>query len=158
MWLWNNLLKLLTKNELSDYTQLAAEMLEKFEAKDLVAAALRSLTREPNDTPVSISEERPLPSRGNSRGGGGGGYKGNRSGGRPSSGGGGRGYGGGGARRSGGSGGNAPSGSRDGARRDSGVVHVTLNQIVNHELSKNPGSAISAYPDFFVYYKVQRGM
>ncbi len=110
------LTEIVSKNELSDYTQLASEMLEKYEARDLVAAALRSLTREPNDTPVSISEERPLPARGNSRGGG---YKGNRSGGRPSSGGGGRGYGGGGARRSGGSGGNAPSGSRDGARRDS---------------------------------------
>jgi ATP-dependent RNA helicase DeaD len=121
------LTEIVNKNELSDYTQLASEMLEKYEAKDLVAAALRSLTREPNDTPVSISEERPLPSRGNSRGGGGGGYKGNRSGGRPSSSGGGRGYGGG-ARRSGGSGGNAPSGSRDGARRDSSRSRTTKSE------------------------------
>jgi len=38
------------------------------------------------------------------------------------------------------------------------VVHVTLNQIVNNELSQNPGSVIDAYPDFFVYHKVQRIM
>jgi ATP-dependent RNA helicase DeaD len=120
------LTEIVNKNELSDYTHLASELLEKFEAKDLVAAALRSLTREPNDTPVSISEERPLPARGNSRSGGGGGYKGNRSGGRSTSGGG-RGYGGG-ARRSGGSGGNAPSGSRDGARRDSGRSRNTKSE------------------------------
>ena len=64
--LLNNLRKSLDKNELSDYTQLAAELLEKYEAKDIVAAAIRSLTREPNDAPVSISEERPLPARGGS--------------------------------------------------------------------------------------------
>ena len=70
------------KNDLSDYRPLAAEMLEKFEAVDIIAAALKSLTKEPNDTPIAISEERPLPSRGGSgggRSGGGGGYKGKRS-------------------------------------------------------------------------------
>ena len=104
--------------------------------KILVAAALRSLTREPNDMPVSISEERPLPSRGNSRGGGGGGYKGNRSGGRPSSGGGGRGYGGGGARRSGGSGGTHQAVAVTELEEKAAVVHVLLNQIVNNEFYK----------------------
>ena len=114
------LIEIIGKNELSDYGQLAADLLEKYDAKDVVAAALRSLTREPNDAPVSISEERPLPSRRSGSGSGSsssrGGYKGKASGGR--SGGGGRGYGGsggGGARRSsGGSGG----GARDGARRE----------------------------------------
>ncbi|WP_342514261.1 DEAD/DEAH box helicase [Sporosarcina sp. FSL K6-1522] len=104
------LTEIIEKNELSDYTHLASEMLAKFDANDIVAAALKTLTREPNDTPVSISEERPLPMRGG--GGSRGGYKGNRSGGRSfGGGGGGRGYGGG-SRRSG--------GSRDGARRDGG--------------------------------------
>ncbi len=75
--------EIIEKSELADYTQLASEMLQKYEARDIVAAALRNLTREPNDAPVTISEERPLPSRG---GGGRGGYRGNRSGGRSSSG------------------------------------------------------------------------
>jgi len=119
------LTEIVSKNELSDYTQLASEMLEKYEAKDLVAAALRSLTREPNDTPVSISEERPLPARGGN-GRSSGGYKGNRSGGRSSGNGGGRGYGGGASRRGGSTsggrtgGGSRDGGSRDGARRDGG--------------------------------------
>ena len=78
------LTEIVEKNELNDYTQLAAEMLEKFEAIDIVAAALKKMTREPNDTPVTISEERPLPSRGG--GGGRGGYRGNRSGGSRSGG------------------------------------------------------------------------
>jgi ATP-dependent RNA helicase DeaD len=82
------------KNNLGDYRELAAEMLEKFDAVDLIAAALKTMTKEPEDTPVSISEERPLPSRGGGgykgkggRSSGGGGYKGSRStgSGRPSS-------------------------------------------------------------------------
>ena len=77
--------EIVEKNELTDYTQLASEMLEKYEATDIVAAALKTMTREPNDIPVTISEERPLPSRGG--GGGRGGYRGSRSGGRSSGGG-----------------------------------------------------------------------
>lgn len=105
------LIEIMSKNELSDYAHLASELLEKHEAKDVVAAAIRSLTREPNDTPVTITEERPLPARRSSSSRSGGGYKGKSGGGR-SFGGGGRSHGGGGSRRS--------SGSRDGARRDSG--------------------------------------
>ncbi|MFC4711331.1 DEAD/DEAH box helicase [Planococcus dechangensis] len=83
------------KNNLGSYRELATEMLGKHDAVDLVAAALKTLTKDPEDAPVSITEERPLPSRG---GGGykgkggrssGGGYKGKGStGGRPSGGGG----------------------------------------------------------------------
>ncbi|KOF10938.1 DEAD/DEAH box helicase [Planococcus glaciei] len=82
------------KNNLGDYRTFAAEMLEKFDAVDLIAAALKTMTKEPEDVPVSISEERPLPSRGGGgykgkggRSSGGGGYKGSRStgSGRPSS-------------------------------------------------------------------------
>ncbi|MCG7336782.1 DEAD/DEAH box helicase [Sporosarcina sp. ACRSM] len=102
------LVEIMGKNELSDYKQFASELLEKYEATDLVAAAIRSLTHEPDDTPVTITEERPLPARRSSSRSGGG-YKGNRSGGRSY--GGGRGHGGGGSRRSGG---------RDGSRRDGG--------------------------------------
>lgn len=75
--------ELVGKNDLNDYRPLAAEMLGKFEAVDIIAAALKSLTKEPNDTPIALSEERPLPSRGGGSGGGrsggGGGYKGKRS-------------------------------------------------------------------------------
>ncbi|MFX3674896.1 MAG: DEAD/DEAH box helicase [Paenisporosarcina sp.] len=108
--------EMVDKNNLGDYRSFATELLEKYEAIDVVAAALKSLTREPSDTPVNISEERPLPARKDRGGGGGrsggGGYKGNRSGGRSSSStsGSGRGYDRSGSRRS--------SGPRDGASRD----------------------------------------
>ncbi|WP_336824409.1 DEAD/DEAH box helicase [Sporosarcina sp. USHLN248] len=90
------LTEVIQKNELTDYAPLAAELLEKFDAQDIIAAAIKSLTNEPDDTPVKITEERPLPMRktqSRDRGG----YKGSRGGGRSF--GGGRGYGGGGSRR-----------------------------------------------------------
>ncbi|GEN84806.1 ATP-dependent RNA helicase CshA [Sporosarcina luteola] len=102
--------ELIAKNNLNDYLPLASELLEKYDAKEIVAAAIRSLTKEPDDTPVKITEERPLPSRktqSRDRGG----YKGSRGGGRSFGGGRGYGSGGGGSRR----------GSRDrdgGGRRD----------------------------------------
>lgn len=90
------LIEMTDKNNLGDYREFATQMLEKHDAVDLIAAALKTLTKEPEDVPVSISEERPLPSRGGggykgksggSRSGSGGGYKGNRSSGsgRPAS-------------------------------------------------------------------------
>lgn len=89
------LIEMTEKNNLGDYRAFATEMLEKFDAVDLIAAALKTMTKEPEDVPVQISEERPLPSRGGGgykgkggrSGSGGGGYKGNRSSGsgRPSS-------------------------------------------------------------------------
>lgn len=79
-------------NNLGSYREFAAELLEKHDAVDLVAAALKSMTKEPEDTPVQITEERPLPSRGGGgyKGKGGrtsGGYKGKGGGGRSSGGG-----------------------------------------------------------------------
>ncbi|AIY04394.1 ATP-dependent RNA helicase [Planococcus sp. PAMC 21323] len=90
------LLEMTEKNNLGDYREFATQMLDKHDAVDLIAAALKTMTKEPEDIPVSISEERPLPSRGGGgykgkggggRSSGGGGYKGNRSSGsaRPSS-------------------------------------------------------------------------
>lgn len=58
---------IVNKNDLGDYRILANEMLENHDAVDLVAAALRSLTKEPNDAPVTITEERPLPMRRDNR-------------------------------------------------------------------------------------------
>ncbi len=84
------LFEMTEKNNLGDYREFATQMLEKHDAVDLIAAALKTMTKEPEDVPVSISEERPLPSRGgggykgksgsgSGRSSGGGGYKGNRS-------------------------------------------------------------------------------
>jgi len=113
----DTLTELVEKNDLGDYRTLATELLENLDAVDLVAAAIKSMTKEPSDQPVSISEERPLPMRGERSGGGRGGYRGNRSGGgggsrgaRPSGSGGGRGGDRGGARR-------PSSGPRDGSSR-----------------------------------------
>lgn len=108
------LTELVEKNDLGDYRALASELLENLDAVDVVAAAIKSMTKEPSDQPVTISEERPLPMRGERSGGGRGGYRGgNRSGGgrggRPG-GSGGRGGDRGGARRS-------SSGPRDGSSR-----------------------------------------
>ncbi|WP_342526343.1 DEAD/DEAH box helicase [Chryseomicrobium sp. FSL W7-1435] len=113
----DTLTELVEKNDLGDYRTLATELLENLDAVDLVAAAIKSMTKEPSDQPVSISEERPLPMRGERSGGGRGGYRGNRSSGggggrgaRPSGSGGGRGGDRGGARR-------PSSGPRDGSSR-----------------------------------------
>ncbi|MDS9472173.1 DEAD/DEAH box helicase [Sporosarcina pasteurii] len=103
------LTEIIQKNELHDYKQLASNLLKDHDALEVVAAALKNMTREPDDTPVKITEERPLPSRNNRRGDRGG-YKGNRGGGRrPARGGGSRsrdGRGGGGGSRRGREGGN----------------------------------------------------
>ncbi|HEY9581765.1 MAG TPA: helicase-related protein, partial [Savagea sp.] len=98
------LLESVEKNGLNEYRELAEQLLEKAEAVDLIAAALKSLTREPDDTPVKITEERPLPSRGGGGRRGGGNRNRNRGG------------GGGNRRREGGRGGR-PSGNR---RREGG--------------------------------------
>ncbi|PJK15781.1 DEAD/DEAH box helicase [Chryseomicrobium excrementi] len=105
------LTELVEKNDLGDYRALASELLENLDAVDLVAAAIKSMTKEPSDQPVTISEERPLPMRGERSGGGRGGYRGgNRSGGGRGGRSGGRGGDRGGARRS-------SSGPRDGSSR-----------------------------------------
>ncbi|MCP1146274.1 DEAD/DEAH box helicase [Lysinibacillus endophyticus] len=101
------LVEIVQANDLGDYRILANELLEDYDAIDLVAAAIKSLTKEPDDTPVTISEERPLPmrkERSSSRSGGG-----RREGGRRDFG---RGSRSGGGRREG--------GRREGARRESG--------------------------------------
>ncbi|WP_277584687.1 DEAD/DEAH box helicase [Psychrobacillus antarcticus] len=133
---------IVNKNDLGDYRPLAKEMLEKFEAIDVIAAALKTMTKEPDDTPISLSEERPLPSRGErgggggGRSGGGGGYKGNRS----SGGGGGRSSSGG---RSGSSdrgprssGGSRPSSS---ARRSSGPRDGSTQRSTRTRSPRNEG-------------------
>ena len=107
-----NLVNLVQNEDIGKYRELAAKLLENNEALDLVAAALKSITKEPESTPVSLSEERPLPMRRDRNGGGGG--RGGNDRGRSSRGGSDRRSGGGGDRRR--EGGNSAGGSR----RDSG--------------------------------------
>ncbi|PID01268.1 MULTISPECIES: DEAD/DEAH box helicase [unclassified Sporosarcina] len=110
----DSLVEVIEQNNSEDYAGLAAQLLEKHDAKEVVAAALKSLTKSVDETPVTISEERPLPSRRPSSSRSGGGYKGgNRSGGGRSQGGRGRSSSAGGSTR-------RSSGPRDGARRDGG--------------------------------------
>lgn len=108
----DKLVEIVQANDLNEYRILANELLEEHNAVDLVAAAIKSMTKEPDETPVTISEERPLPARKERSGGGGRGRGGDSRGGRRDFGRGGRSSGGGGARRDG--------GRRDGGRRDGG--------------------------------------
>lgn len=102
------------KGNLESYVTSARDLLESVSAEDAVAAMLALVTKTPDQTPVHITEERPLPNRGGggNRGSkGGGGYKGKRT---SSSGKGGGGYkGNGGSRRE------RPAGN-GGSRRSSG--------------------------------------
>ncbi|MER2007536.1 MAG: DEAD/DEAH box helicase, partial [Psychrobacillus sp.] len=128
------LTEIINKNDLGDYRTLAAEMLEKHEAVDVVAAAIKSMTKEPDDSPISLSEERPLPARRERSGGGrsgGGGYKGNRSsggGGRSSSSRGGSDRG---SSRSGS--GSRPSGRRSSGPRDGSTQRSTRTRTPRNE-------------------------
>lgn len=107
------------EDSLADYKVVATKLLEEYDPTDIAAAMLKLLSKEPDQTPVHISEERPLPHRGGKGGGGkgkgGGGYRGGGKGGyRGGSGGGGdRKGGGGGYRGKGGSG----AGNGGGGRR-----------------------------------------
>ena len=49
--------------DLSLYLGQAEEMLQKYSATDLVAAALKSLTKEPDATPIKLTDEAPMPSK-----------------------------------------------------------------------------------------------
>lgn len=109
-----NLVDLVQNENIGKYRELAAQLLENNDALDLVAAALKSITKEPDATPISLSEERPLPMR-RDRSNGGGGRGGNDRA-RSSRGGNDRRGGGGDRRREGGGGG----GRRDSGRREGG--------------------------------------
>jgi ATP-dependent RNA helicase DeaD len=97
------------ESDLKDYSQLAEEFLNDHEPIEAVAAAIRVLTKEPDTTPVEITEERPLPSRGGPNRGGG--YKGGSRSGK------GGGRGGSGPRGGGSRGGSSRGGDRRGGGR-----------------------------------------
>ncbi|EUJ51868.1 ATP-dependent RNA helicase [Listeria fleischmannii FSL S10-1203] len=73
--------EIVTEENLADYKAVASELLEKYDATDIAAAMLKMLAKEPDQTPVHITEERPLPSRYGGKGGGNGKGKGNYRGG-----------------------------------------------------------------------------
>lgn len=73
--------RIVTETEMDKYHRAAARLLDSHDAEDLVAAFLKSLSKDSSEVPVTITPERPLPSRGGKKRpykGGGGGYKGNR--------------------------------------------------------------------------------
>src|SRR5690606_28429431 len=50
------LIEIVQANNLADYRILATELLEEYDPVDIVAAAIKSVTKEPDDTPVKITE------------------------------------------------------------------------------------------------------
>ncbi|MFC7370715.1 DEAD/DEAH box helicase [Fictibacillus iocasae] len=57
------LMSVLGNEETANYKQTAVELLEEHDSVALVSAALRLLTREPDTTPVNLTEEPPLSSK-----------------------------------------------------------------------------------------------
>ncbi len=69
------LIESLKDGDVSDYMVVAKELAAEYDPVQVVAAAIRLMTKEPDTTPVQLSEERPLPNRKRSGGGGGGGNR-----------------------------------------------------------------------------------
>lgn len=57
------ILQSIEANNLQFYKQAAEELLEQQDATTVVAAVLKMLTKEPDTTPVKLTEEKPLPSK-----------------------------------------------------------------------------------------------
>ena len=57
------IIQTIESNNLQYYKQAADELLEKHDASTVVAAVLKMLTKEPDTTPVKLTEEKPLPSK-----------------------------------------------------------------------------------------------
>lgn len=63
----DKILQSIETNNLQYYKQAAEELLEQQDATTIVAAVLKMLTKEPDSTPVHLTEEKPLPSKRDSR-------------------------------------------------------------------------------------------
>lgn len=61
------ILQTIESNNLQYYTRAADELLEQQDATTVVAAALKMLTKEPDDIPVQLTEEKPLPAKRDNR-------------------------------------------------------------------------------------------
>src|SRR5690606_36560804 len=68
------IVSMIESNNLSYYTRIAEELLEEHDSVSVVAAAIKLMTKEPDATPVKLTEEAPLrvkrDHRDNNRGGG----------------------------------------------------------------------------------------
>ncbi|MGG0717839.1 DEAD/DEAH box helicase [Robertmurraya massiliosenegalensis] len=64
------ILQSIDANNLQFYKQAAEELLEQQDATTVVAAVLKMLTKEPDTTPVKLTEEKPLPNKREKRSGG----------------------------------------------------------------------------------------
>lgn len=61
------ILQSVENNNLQNYKNAAEELLEQQDAVTIVSAALKMLTKEPDDTPVKLTEEKPLPAKRDNR-------------------------------------------------------------------------------------------
>ncbi|MFK2826291.1 DEAD/DEAH box helicase [Bacillus sp. B190/17] len=59
----NELEESVAKNDLSQYKSLAKDLLDQYDAEQLVAAALKLITKEPDRTPIHITNESSLPQK-----------------------------------------------------------------------------------------------
>ncbi|KMY52798.1 DEAD/DEAH box helicase [Bacillus sp. FJAT-27231] len=59
----NELEESVAKNDLSQYKVLAKDLLDQYDAEQLVAAALKLITKEPDRTPIHITNESSLPQK-----------------------------------------------------------------------------------------------
>lgn len=57
----DNLVRVIEEDKHSSYKHMAEELLEEYDSDTIVAAALKMLTKEPDTTPVKLTEEAPLP-------------------------------------------------------------------------------------------------
>ena len=78
---------LIKKDQLNSFEDASAQLMGLYSKEELAVALVKAIVKDPNEVPVKITPERPLPSRGGrgggykgKRGGRGGGYKGKRSG------------------------------------------------------------------------------
>ncbi|QOR66835.1 DEAD/DEAH box helicase [Cytobacillus suaedae] len=105
------LLATIENENISYYKRAAEELLEEHESVSVVAAAIKMMTKEPDKTPIQLTEERPVVSKRDKGRSGGGGDR-NRSGGYRGGGDRNRSGGGGGRSHGGGTGGGGNRGSR----------------------------------------------
>jgi len=77
------IMQTIDENNIDSYKSAADELLSQKDASTVVAAILKMMTKEPDTTPVRLTEEKPLPQRRdrkfNDRNNSGGGYKGKKS-------------------------------------------------------------------------------
>lgn len=59
----DKIVQTIDENNLEYYKAAAEELLENYDSSVIVAAVLKMLTKEPDTTPVKLTEEQPLPSR-----------------------------------------------------------------------------------------------